>query len=141
MPAKQNSPTLMSSGTTGRTKQNPDRYPQRGWDDEHTTYACPDGKYVRVPHRSAKVRDLDGMKIILRNCIRYTAGKKEIHVTVSCTGFDSSVTKIFGNPDNIKTMSFPKTVRAIKQKSFCGMRSLRSIVLNEGLRILREDEH
>ena len=131
----------MSSETARRTKRNPDRYPQHGWDDEHTVYACPDGKYVRVPHRSANVRDLDEMKIVPRNSIRYTAGKKEVGTTVSGVEFDKRMITIFGGSDGIRTMIFPNMVRAVRQRSFCGMWSLKSVVLNEGLETLGTDEH
>ena len=48
---------------------------------------------------------------------------------------------IFGGPDDIRTMIFPKMVRIIRQGSFRGVKSLVSAVLNEGLETLGTDEH
>ena len=114
---------------------------ERGWDDECEGYACRDGKFIWVPHKSANIRDLNEVKRALRNQIRYTAGRKEVRTTVSGIEYDQYTTKIFGGPDDIRTIIFPKMLRTVRQGAFHGAKGLRSAVLNEGLETLGTDEY
>ena len=73
------------------------------------------------------------MKAVPRNVIRYTAGKGEARATISGIGYGRNMETVSGGPDDIRTMIFPATVRKVRQGLFCGMKSLVSVVLNEGL--------
>ena len=76
------------------------------------------------------------MKAVPRNVIRYTAGKGEARATISGIGYGRYMETVSGHPDGIRTMIFPATVRKVRQGLFCGMKSLVSVVLNEGLEAL-----
>ena len=112
----------------------------RGWDSERGSYVCSDGALVRVPRKTANVRDLDEVKRDLRNQIRYTAGKKEVRTTVAGIEYDQCMRKIFGGPDDIRTIIFSEGVRTIRQGTFHNVKSLRIAILNEGLEVLGTDE-
>ena len=114
---------------------------ERGWDEERVGYACRDGKFIGVPHKSANIRDLNEVKKDLRNQIRYIAGKKEVRTTVSGVKYDHCMRKIFGGPDDIRTIIFSEGVRTIRQGAFHGVKSLRAALLNEGLETLGTDEY
>ena len=73
--------------------------------------------------------------------IRYTTSKGEAKATISGVEFNGDMKKVFGGPDGIRTMTFPKVVRKIQQGSFHNIESLRSVVLNEGLEALGTDEY
>ena len=62
-------------------------------------------------------------------------------IAVSGVEFGRDMKTIFGGPDDIRTMIFPKMVRIIRQGSFYGVKSLVSVVLNEGLEVLGTEEH
>ena len=47
---------------------------------------------------------------------------------------------VLAGPDNVRTMTFPVTVRIVRQGSFHGITSLKSVVLNDGLGVLGTDE-
>ena len=85
-----------------------------GWDDEHEGYMCRDGTCVYVQRRNSRIRELDNTKTASRNGIRYRAGKKEPRIAVSGTEFGRCMRKIFGGPDDIRTMIFPSMVRTIR---------------------------
>ena len=73
--------------------------------------------------------------------IRYSAGKKELRTCISGIKFGRDMEKVFGGPDDIRTVIFPNMVRTVRQGSFCGVRSLVSVLLNEGLEMLGTEEH
>ena len=89
-------------------------YAERKWDKEREGYACRDGKFIETLHRSANIRDLDEIKRAPRNQIRYIAGKTEVRITISGIEYDQCMRKIFGGPDDIRTIIFPKGVRTIR---------------------------
>ena len=111
-----------------------------GWDDERGYYSCRNGEHVEVPRRSASIRDLDQTKTVRRNTITYTVSKKEPRTCVSGVEFGRNMEKIFGGPDDIRTVIFPKMVRTVRQGAFRGVKSLVSVLLNEGLEVLGTDE-
>ena len=43
------------------------RKAEHKWDDEREGYACRDGKFIEVSHKSANIRDLDEVKRAPRN--------------------------------------------------------------------------
>lgn len=113
---------------------------ERSWDEEREDYACRDGIAIRVPRRSANVRDLNETKTVPRNVVLYKPNERETRITISGLKYDRDMTKIFGGPKGVKTMICPKTIRAVRQGAFCKIKSLRSIVLNEGLEALGAEE-
>ena len=130
----------MDCETLGNIGQSVDESVKSGWDDEREDYSCQDGELIKVPHRSANVRDLDQTKSVRRNMIRYSAGKKELRTCISGVEFGRDMKKIFGGPDDIRTIIFPKMIRTIRQGSFRGVKSLKSAILNEGIETLGTDE-
>ena len=116
------------------------RRTEHKWDEEREGYACRDGKFICVSHKSANIRDLDEIKRAPRNQIRYIAGKTEVRITISGIEYDQCMRKIFGGPDDIRTIIFSEGVRTIRQGTFHNTKSLRSALLNEGLEILGTDE-
>ena len=111
-----------------------------GWYDGRASYTCWDGAHVHVPRRTANVRDLDETKTVSKNMITYTASKKELRTCISGVTFGRDMEKVFGGPDDIRTIIFPNMVRTIRQGSFRGVKSLVSVVLNEGLEVLGTEE-
>ena len=73
--------------------------------------------------------------------IRYTASKGEAKAAISGVEYGRNRETVFGGPDDIRTVIFPTMVRIIRQGSFYGIKSLRSVVLNEGLEALGTDEY
>lgn len=113
----------------------------RGWEDGRESYMCRDGNPIDVLHKSANVRDLDAVKSVPGSQIRYAASGKEIRITVSGVEFCRCMTEVLGGSDGITTLIFPDIIRSIRQGSFRKVKSLRSVVLNEGLETLGTDEH
>ena len=70
----------------------------------------------------------------------YTVSKGDVRATVSGTEFGRTMKDIFEGSDSVSTMIFPSMVRTIWQDSFHGVKSLKSVVLNEGLETLGTDE-
>ena len=127
-------------GKSERSPGNGYAYVKRSWNEEHESYTCRDGMFIEVPHKSANIRDLDEVKRAPRNQIRYIAGKTEVRITISGIEYDQCMRKIFGGPDDIRTIIFPKMVRTIRQGAFHDVKSLRTAILNEGLETLGTDE-
>ena len=48
--------------------------------------------------------------------------------------------KVFGGPDDIRTIIFPNMIRTVRQGAFRGVKSLKSAILNEGLETLGTEE-
>ena len=61
--------------------------------------------------------------------------------TISGVRFGRDMKKISGGPDDIRTIIFPNMVRTVRQGSFRGVKSLKSVILNEGLEVLGTEEH
>lgn len=55
---------------------------------------------------------------------------------VSGVRFSRDMMTIFGGPDGIRTLTFPRTVRFVEQQSFYEVKSLLSVSLNEGMKVL-----
>ena len=124
----------------GNIGQSMDASVKSGWDDEREDYSCRNGQLIEVPRRSASVRELDKTKTVRRNMIRYSAGKREPRACISGVEFGRDMKMVFGGPDDIRTIIFPKMVKIIRQGSFRDVESLRSVVLNEGLETLGTEE-
>ena len=71
----------------------------------------------------------------------YRTGPKELRIAVSGTEFGRDAETLFGGPGDIRTIIFPKTVRVVRQGAFYSVKSLKSVVLNEGLEMLGTDEY
>lgn len=69
----------------------------------------------------------------------YTVSKGDVRATVSGVEFGRDMGKVFGGPDDIRTIIFPSMVRTIRQKAFGKVESLRSVILNECLEVLGTD--
>ena len=109
----------------------------RGWGCTHGRYFCRDGKPVDAPRRTASVRDLDEQVAVPASCVRYAwdarAYGPQPRIVVSGVELCRDMTSIFGGSDGIRTITFPDTIRTVKDDAFKDNRSLRSAVLNEGL--------
>ena len=81
------------------------------------------------------------MKTVPRNRITYEISKEEPQIAVTEIEFSRDMKTVFGGPDNIRIITFPKTVTKVKQGAFHCAKSLKSVVLNEGLEKLGEDEY
>lgn len=81
------------------------------------------------------------MKTVPSSMIMYEISKEEPQIAVTGTEFSRDMKTVFGGPDNIRIITFPKTVTKVKQGAFHCAKSLKSVVLNEGLEKLGEDEH
>ena len=113
---------------------------QLGWNSRCAHYGCRDGKCIEFVHKNASVRDLDGTKTVPRNIIMYTASKRDVRTVVSGVEFGRDMKEIFGGPYDIRTIIFPNMVRTVRQGAFRDVKSLVSVVLNEGLETLGTEE-
>ena len=90
---------------------------------------CSDGTFVRVPRKTANVRDLDETNDIPASGVRYAKHGKTHElmpsITVSGVEYSPDMTKILGGSDGIRTIIFPKIIKTIRQKSFYGVEALR----------------
>ena len=129
-----------------------DKDPSRGtkqegkrWNKEHTTYKCADGINVLTLGRTVK-RDQDGSEET-RTHPKYASGisykvlydKKIISVFVSETQFNRDMSRVAQGANYAKTITFPSAVRDVAASAF-RMAALLSVVLNEGLRTLGENQ-
>ena len=119
----------MEDSLAGRTK--------RHWNAKREGYVCRDGSAVRVPRRSASVRNLGERKVVPRNWILYARYGKTRRlrpsITVSGVELDINMEEMLGGSDGIRTIIFPEMVTTVRQGAFYGVKSLRSAVLNEDL--------
>ena len=76
-----------------------------------------------------------------RNVICCTVCKREMRTIISGIKFSGAMEKVFGGPDDVRTIIFPNMVRTIRQGAFCGVDALRVAVLNGGLETLGTDEY
>ena len=104
----------MSSGTSEKRAQNSAEDIQLGWDDEHESYTCCGGEPVEVPRRTANVRCLDETKTVPRNGIVYRTNEDEASIVASGVEFGRDMEKVFGGPDDVRTIIFPNMVRIIR---------------------------
>ena len=72
--------------------------------------------------------------------IRYTVSKGEAKAAISGVEYGRNRETVFGGPGDIRTIIFPTMVRIIRQGSFYGIKSLKSVVLNEGLEVPGTEE-
>lgn len=103
-----------------------------GWSTVRREYTCRDGKRVEVQCGTVEQN-------CPRNLVKYARNKSQrLHssVTVSGTQFCRDMAEIFGSPDAIRTMTFPVTIRTVHDYTFDEAKRLRSMVLNDGLRVL-----
>ena len=118
---------------------------ERSWNGLPRRYACCDRAAVTVLRRTASVRDLYGRKTVPGSGVAYArdehSGALLPRIEVSGVEYDRGMETVFGGSDDIRTMTFPNTVRTIRQSSFHEAKSLRSVVLNEGLEVLGTREH
>lgn len=94
-------------------------------------------------HRITCVKELKEVKTVPASGIIYVRDKKTcklgLNVIISGVHFSQDMIKVLNSSDNIRTMTFPAMVRSIEYGTFYDIKSLRSIVLNEGLETLGTD--
>ena len=73
--------------------------------------------------------------------ITYTVSEEHVRATVSGVELSRDIKCIFGGSDGIRTMIFSTIIRSVRQGSFHGVKSLKSVVLNEGLERLGTEEY
>lgn len=78
---------------------------------------------------------------VSRNIIIYTANERDAGLIISGVVFGRDMKKIYGGPDDIRTVIFPEMVRTVRQGAFNDLLFLRSVILNEGLETLGTDEY
>ena len=117
---------------------------KKSWNDIHEEYTCCDVKDIRIPHRKVDIRNLNELKTVYKNNVRYLRDTQThaltLRIEISGVEFGRNVETIFGGSDDVRTMIFPTVVRTVRQGSFCKAASLRSVILNDGLEILGADE-
>ena len=118
---------------------------EKGWNGLRERYVCGDLKEVTVLCRTARVRDLDGRKTVPGSSVVYTRDYDTEallpKIEISGVEYSRNMETVFGGSDGIRTMTFPNMVRAIRQGSFYEVKSLRAVVLNEGLEVLGTEEY
>ena len=91
----------------------------RRWNLEHTAYVCADGAKVQVQSRSARLLSHDSEdkhdKATCVSEIFYSAteGKAEMILMVSLILLDRNMSQIVLGLPEIKTITFPSTVRTV----------------------------
>ena len=94
------------------------------WNEEHTAYMCTDGIDVQVPKRVVRQERSDSDdpddQIVCANGVEYNADirKKRIRLLVSGTEFNRDVSQVVQGAKDIKTVTFPGTVRKASGWSF-----------------------
>ena len=113
---------------------------ERGWSGHRGRYACRDGAEAIVLRRTANVRDLGERKTVPGSGVAYARDEHSrallSRIEVSGVEYDRGMETVFGGSDGIRTVIFPRMVRNVRQSSFHEAKSLRSVVLNEGLEVL-----
>ena len=116
----------------------------RGWNCSRDDYTCADGTNFTVRRKIAAVRDLDEKKFVTNNRVRYARDARTRTLTpkleISLVELDRGMKMIFGTSDGVRTITFPNTVKIVRQSSFSRAEMLRSATLNEGLEALGTDE-
>ena len=113
----------------------PDGTQLKRWDDERTVYRCADGVDLSVSNRA--LRRSDGKVRAQTTCVNTivykisTKGKK-VRLFISGLEFNRDVSRVLQGAMNIKTATFPNTIRKVTDGAFIAT-SVVSMVLNEGL--------
>ena len=98
---------------------------------------------VKVPCRTANIRDLDETKIFPSSEVRHARDaqkRPQPRIDISGVEFDRGMRTLFGSSEGIRTIIFPRTLKIVRQAAFCEIESLLKAVLNEGLETLGTDE-
>ena len=69
---------------------------------------------IVVPQEAALVIEFGERKDTPRNVIKYTAGSKEIRITVSGVEYSPGMAEVFAGSKDTRTMTFPNTVREVR---------------------------
>lgn len=115
--------------------------PKRAWNNQREYYACGDGTTIEPLRKTTSVENLNRRKTAPDSCIIYAKDKKThalvLRTNVSSTKYNRCMETFFGGPDGIRTLTLPRTARSVEGSVFCGTASLRSMALNDGLRMIR----
>ena len=89
-----------------------------GWDWAHKQYTCRDYAHVKIPRRTANVRDLDETRKVPRNNVRYARDNRTCallpRIEVSGVEYNRDMETILGGSDGIRTIIFPNMVRTVR---------------------------
>lgn len=66
--------------------------------------------------------------------------KLQPRTAISGVEFDRHMRVLIRGSNGIRTIIFPSMLRTVRQAAFCEVKSLRKVVLNEGLEVLGTDE-
>ena len=75
-----------------------------GWDEEHRRFGCMDDVVLELPRIAAFLHTKDGKSKLAVSGVRFSRDMREM----------------IESEDVIRTITFPKTVRTVKQKAFPG---------------------
>ena len=116
-----------------------------GWNRQRERYACRDLVYIDIIRKTANIRDIDETGEVPNNSVRYTRDKQTQvpvpRIEVSGVEYTRDMETILGGSDGIRTIIFPNMVRTVRQGSFREVKSLRTVMLNEGLEALGTSEY
>lgn len=101
---------------------------------------CKDGLLVEAHRAPARGPGKCGAQS--KNLVVYKASNSQmpqLMVVVSGAILSRDTSKVLGG-SGVRTITFPATVRTIRQDAFCRAKSLLSVVLNDGLEVLGTDE-
>lgn len=116
----------------------------QGWNARRSRYACADHTHIQLSPRTAKLRDLNARVERPTNSIIYTKDRKSRRlkptITPSGAALSRDMKSLFGGSDGIRTVTFPNTVRSVRQGAFFDIPTLRSAILNNGLEALGTSE-
>ena len=86
------------------------------WNTVRRQYTCGDGTRIKVPRRTADIRDLDETKTVPSSGVTYARDSLEEfqpRIAVSGVEFDRSMRMLFGGSDGIRTIIFPSMLRTV----------------------------
>ena len=113
---------------------------RRGWNNERKGYRCSDDVAVKPVRKMLPTKNLSEQKSVSSSGIMYTRNPQTRMLSpcvgVSGTVFSREMRTIFCSSAGIRTITFPATVRTVRQGSFYKVESLRAAILNEGLEVL-----
>ena len=118
-----------SSDRANGSSEEPDSSPAPGWDEERGRFGCTDDTVLEIPRTVVFLHAKEGKSKVPRT-----------KLAVSGVRFSRDMKEIIMSEDAIRTITSPKTVRAVRQKAFFKNHKLVSAVVNEGLEVLGTDE-
>ena len=106
--------------------------PHKRWMND--VYTCADGRSVQCDKRLSGIRNKRGISL-LRNGIQYSPGTTL--VSVICTVTSRGMVSVI-RLNRSRSYALPRTATSVCENAFGRMRSLESVQLNAGIRVLGE---